>query len=118
MKLKYFTGKGNRRKKGYVYAINSTGKIRKCFVFDCGICSFDGWWWDHKTQRWFDFDKACEEEQSLGDTGSNYPLPCRSVKAFVRLIRKWSKYVPPGVRFTLGSRWGDFCVEGKTVKGV
>lgn len=101
MKLKYNLPKG--------YRVNRT--IAYCGIqlaFEQSIKT-NHYWWCYATNKWVDYDTPLPKGGS-----SHYRGRCRSVKAFKRLLRKWSKYLPKGLAFELVSQYDALCVIGKT----
>lgn len=91
MGLKYQRSKGSRIK---------SSRFR-------GVTTFDGYWWVRKENKWIhNADPNC-----VGARGSGY-FRIRSVRAFRRNLRKWSKYLPKGVKFILISRYKNCDVTG------
>lgn len=43
----------------------------------------------------------------------NTAYPCRSIRAFRRRLKEWSKYMPSGTVFRLISRWKGYDVYAK-----
>jgi hypothetical protein len=89
-------------------------------------------WWDEDSARWLFQEKIPEKHGYLSADYDGierkyvnnkivklHPKErtkyCRSAKAFRRLLRKWSKYLPPGIEFMMVSRWDDWTIYGKTI---
>jgi hypothetical protein len=90
--IKYKAPKGSRRKKNCGY---------------CGVTTFDDYWFVTKENRWIPSEKAKGER-------STHFYGVRSVRAFRRRLRQWSKYLPKGVEFILASIYDCYCVSGTT----
>lgn len=65
MKLRYEANKGQR--------------IKYMFM---GVCAW-GFWWLHKTRKWVGLDEANSYKEDYGSHA-----PCKSVRAFKRMLRK------------------------------
>ncbi len=86
MKLQYEQGKRRRVKRFGFYSVTN----------------YDGYWW--KDDKWV--------KNPSGECCSHY-WGCRSTKSFIRLLKKWRKYLPKGITFYLVSRWQKHDVIGK-----
>ena len=96
MKLKYEKTKGQRVRWGYL-------------GIDCELLSL---WWNESRRVWEPLDAHPHDNRS---SGTSWKM-CKSPKAFVRLLKKWSRYVPPGTKFRLCSRWIGHDVTGTVPK--
>jgi hypothetical protein len=112
MKLQFNTpkGHGKRRKKQMpVYILKKDGSMK----------SYKVWIWISGPPEYVYLEKehkwVCDENGiGFGKEWSSSCKPPSSVKAFVRLLKKWSKYLPPNLEFTLASRFDILEVIGKT----
>ena len=67
----------------------------------------DDYYLHEDTHRWT-LDSRC---------GDSFRPGVGSPKAFIRLLKKWSKYLPGGTEFVLKSRWVGHDVFGRTKGG-
>ena len=93
MKLKYEARKGQRFKKRIFF----------------GVTNFEGWWWNEDLKIWHRYG-ANPNTNNL----SSHFMGCKSVKAFRRRLRQWSRYLPEGIQFILASRYEGQDVYGRT----
>jgi hypothetical protein len=94
MKLKYKAPKGQR-----------------CNYAYCGVTTFDGYMYtevENNKFKWVNNENVCDYEYSVCTHA-----PCRNIKQFKRLLKKWRKYLPKGIKFILISRYVNNDVEGK-----
>ena len=61
---------------------------------------------------WMPYGEKREDQNELAWIAS--ACPCRSVRAFRRRLREWSKYLPKGIRFRLEHRYVGVTVIGTT----
>lgn len=112
MKLKYEASKGRRfksaRRRKYLKDYHQS----YVFVF-YGMQAYswdnngEDWWFDKINKKWIHGDDLNGvKEYSSSET-------CRTVKEFRRRLKKASKYMPSGVKFTLWSK-----IKGCNVYGV
>lgn len=95
MKLRYERPKGCRVKYGYLWI----------------ECDSENLWWHAERRVWEPL------YTHYGTYRSGTPTPmCRSPKAFVRLLKKWSSYIPSGTKFRLVSVWRGYNVTGAIPK--
>lgn len=85
--------------------------IKRCRIKRYGflvVQNFGGYFWSNEHRRWIHW------EQSMGGKGSSncFPGKCRSIRAFRRRLREWSRYLPPGIRFRLVHHWIGHDVYG------
>lgn len=73
-----------------------------------GVTNYSDYWWSDDRQRW-------EQGYQGGYGGTNFD-ECRTVKAFKRRMKQWSKYLPAGIEFHLISRWIGYSVYAHTRK--
>ena len=59
------------------------------------VTTLDHYWYDELTDRWGRF----EDHDPPHSLQSSYR--CKSIRAFRRKLKKWSKTLPAGVRFVL-----------------
>lgn len=69
--------------------------------------TFDSYWWVDAENRWV------HEDVATGGRSTHCPIRIRSVRAFRRRLREWSRYLPKGVEFILVSQF-PHCVTGRT----
>ncbi len=81
------------------------GQRIKTNAWYCGVTNFEGYWWHSKDKLWSKVAKC--------GSSSHFPR-VKSVKAFRRRLRQWSKYLQPGIEFILASRYDLYEVKGKT----
>lgn len=88
-------------------------KVVPKIIWGFGITNDAGYWWSDKRKRW----ETYEEYQAAGKGGccTNYRhKSLMNLIKFRRLLRQWSKYLPPGIEFILVSRYSLMDVTGKT----
>lgn len=112
MKLQYDASKGSRIKVRGFYPVH---------------CLTRGYWWIYGLNRWVfipynelsireNLERMGYRSENIGEgvsLASNYFHGARNVKGFVRLLKKWRKYLPSGVEFELLSCWIGKSVVGK-----
>lgn len=79
-----------------------------------GVTTYEDYWYCDLDNRWHHIDEI-QNTPELRRGG--YGPDCygvRSVKAFIRKLKQWRKYLPKGVEFILVSRWKHHDVIGKT----
>ena len=91
MKVKYNRIRGHRLNKYFIGVENYSGK----------------YWWSIEKQKWVE-DNELEYHGCISNINSNI----KSVKAFKRHLRKWSKYMPEGTEFVFVSRYVGYDVIG------
>ena len=89
---------------GLKYEQCKGGRFKKDNFF-C-VATFDGYWWDDNLKRWI-------ESYSRDSSRSRF-YGVKSVRAFRRRLREWSRYLPSGVKFILASRYFKHDIYGKT----
>lgn len=96
MKLKYQHCKG-LRVKGH-----------KFLGVDCKTQNY--WWVEGNVQKWMHGDSIDPNNHPSYCTDM---WPCRSVRAFRRRLKQWSKYMAKGTQFTLVSRYVGHNIKGR-----
>lgn len=110
MKLRYNLPKGRRNKKQTV----KTGRVRSRYYYV--ECKDPAWYCYYEPMnQWYPSKESPENWKGMSGPWICYPtIRVKSVKAFVRLLKKWSKYLPKGIEFELQGRYVDDVVIGKT----
>lgn len=66
------------------------------------------YWYLEDEKRWVKYHDLIE--QGYQGSYSNM-VHCRTVKAFRRKVKKWSKYLPPGTEYYLVNKYLNFDVR-------
>lgn len=97
MKLKYKQAKRRRIKSSRFHSVTTFS--------DYWYCDYDNRWHHRKEIHVNDHLR----QEAYGTDCMNV----RSVKAFIRKLKQWRKYLPAGVEFILVSRFKNCHVRGK-----
>lgn len=76
----------------------------KNYGFIWVVCNAVGYWWSEYDKKWMPLSDI------KGECCNTFRV--KSVKAFKRRLKEWSKYMPKGTKFILVSRWVGYDVEG------
>lgn len=111
MKLKYSTRDARKHRGGnVVYYDTRDNKVRSRPAYDSiypiGIILC----WSYEYKMW------CTNTSFIGYEGgsSNYPAKNINHRKFRRLLKQWSKYLPPGIEFRTCGRFRNFYITGWT----
>ena len=78
----------------------------------------NGYMWSNSLKKWCSSKELCNKEGKLKDIhnmgASSHFAPCKSVRAFRRRLKQWSKYLPKDVEFILVSKYIGVEVRGST----
>jgi hypothetical protein len=85
------------------HAVTNLGRTRR-------TADREKYWWSKDLGRWGTFEEVTGQPDGYG----SHLLGVRSVRAFRRRLKQWSKYLPKGTPFVLVSRWRGYNVYGKT----
>ncbi len=98
---------------------NKVEQVYPYMWIDC----LDNYWFEENSCMWKKIDEAQGFYSSsyhvcLKRKFRKYPLYistyCQSPKAFIRLLKKWSKYLGHGVKFKLVSHFTEMSIIGST----
>ena len=73
------------------------------------ICGDFNYWWSKEINKWVFVD---EDGFDINKPYSSNSCEIRSIKAFKRRLKQWSKYMPKGTEFELVSSFGGYDVFG------
>jgi hypothetical protein len=84
------------------------------------VTNFEGYHYVDELQRWMTLDEKYAKEAELKIAGgfdcSSHFYPIKTVRAFKRRMKQWSKYLPAGLEFILVSHYVGYNVYLKTKK--
>lgn len=99
MKLRYEAPKRARYKSGKTRFSNGCKASVFMHIDLDNTCNGPNYWYEYEvSDKWMLYDDIPEE------LSRSTCAPCKSVKAFRRKLKKWSKYLPKGTKFILASK--------------
>ena len=104
MKITFNQHKGKRVCSGHV----KYHKKRIPFYL-YAICGDFDYWWSKEINKWVFVD---EDDFDINKPYSSSSCEIRSIKAFRRRLKQWSKYMPKGTEFELVSSFNRCDVFG------
>lgn len=110
MKLKYESREARRhRHNSPIWFRDIHTRQVRCVRPYMWVTTFAGYIWSYEYKRWVALGEP------IGNAGgcSDFDRPC-CYRKFKRLLRTWSKYLPPGVEFVLCGRLAGVSITGKT----